>query len=216
MPDGDSLERKKEQLREVERNWPPAPVDCVSDDTLLDVEGDIKPSVNGLAIKSFGVPYSELTRREQRLIDVTVRGQRKEIEQAIRSTMQNTMLDANVRLERSAGYRDKLELLMESMVNDGVELMSDNMEVTENTDFKKTRAGTVRRNLRHMKVLTYIVKTHTETEIALAKLQGSMTPRVINIKETNIEDNRVQTVTPDSVRDRLGKAKTVANGDGDE
>lgn len=179
-------------------------MDVVRADTLMDAEengGEIMLSVNGMAMEHFGKPYSELTRKEQRLITMTIKGINREYKERIKTLKSITALDANVRIARMSGASDKISAFVSRLADEADELLGmDNMDVSYHKDFKKTRAGTIRRNLRYGKILTSVIKTHVETQVLLAKMADEK-EKAVFVKE----DNRTVNITSDTVKNRLGK-----------
>lgn len=189
--------------RKLEDTRPP---DCTKDVPVDDEDVLVVPTLNGAAMQMFGKPFGDLTRADQRHISTIMRGERLEIEQRIKAIAGCTSLSAHERIARSEPMRDKLAYIMELLAADGVELLTnDNMDVSvvprQEGGFVKTRSGTIRRNLRHGKVLMSVAKTHAETEVMIAKLyQEKQAAQFVK------NDNRqVHVVGPADVEARLGR-----------
>lgn len=185
------------------------PVDVTGDTDPLSLADDVRISEGGAAMQMFGRPFNELTRSEQVMVGQIISGRRREIEENLRAMKLNNALTAQQRIARTASARDKLAELLDMAIQDAADLVSgDNLGVNEvDGGFRKNVAGSKRRNIRHLKHVTQILKTHTETEVMLAKLEEKAAPTFIK------EDKRqVVIATPEDVRARLGR---FAKGAGD-
>lgn len=186
----------------------------------LDELPDRPESVEGAAMRVFGKPFGELARRDQRMITAVQRANERELRDALRvavrqASMENAM-SAHDALGKMDDIEDKALLLMNQLADDCVDLVTggDNMDVTASGDtrYMKTPAGTKRRNLRHVQAFMQVKKTYTETLIAKAKLADEKLTVVQNV------DNRQQAVvkvTPDEVKERLGRFGATSEGNRD-
>lgn len=176
------------------------PVDCVRSDTMADA-GDVNITLDGLAWSGWKKPFRDLTRGQQRMIKSVFEGNRREIRDQLKAIQDCTALDAVERIQRTGEMGDRLAVLMENLVAGAEELMHDNMEVTVNPAFPKTRAGTLRRNLRHVHAVERVRNLHIKTDILIAKLHEREAAQVSFTKN----DNRQITVTPEEVKSRLSR-----------
>ncbi len=186
------------------------PVDVTGDGDPLESADDVRVSRGGAAVQMFGRPFGELTRSEQVMVDQIIAGRRREIEEGLRAMKLNNALTAHQRIARTSEARDKLAELLDMAIQDAADLVTgDNLDANEvEGGYKKNRAGSKRRNIRHLKMVSQIVKTHTETEVMLAKLEEKAGATFVK------EDNRVVVAaTPDDVRARLGR---FVKGGGDD
>lgn len=181
------------------------PVDCTKELTPLSDLPDRIMSPQDAARQVFGKDYNDLPRMDQRKIDVVIDGRAKELKQQFEFLRKTTALTAMQRLEGMHRVEDAAVQLMDILSNDAVKLCSDNMDVTADPTghYKKTPAGTARRNLRHCRVFFKTRKLYVDTTIALAKLGEDPKQATTFIKE----DNRqvVMPITPQGVTSRLGK-----------
>lgn len=189
------------------------PVDCTEDPGVPD---DTMPTMNGMAMQKWGVPYGDLTRRKQRMIKAVYDGHRKEIEACIKSIGQNNLLSAKQRVDRIGDYMDQLASLTGVVMKDVAELVEHDDMGAQEADLKKTNVGSAKVRLRLLDTAARLVKTQVEAQATVAKMEQQTADK--NTVVLN-QDNRSVNVSAEDVAAQLQaaiKGELVdQSGDGD-
>ncbi len=177
------------------------PGDCVNGNFHEDGV-EMRPSHEGIALAYFGKRYKDLPGSDQRLVRKVYKGHVATINLDFKAAMKNNMVSAEHRLGKCTELLDKMQLLMERIVDDNMELaFEDNMEATRNPAFPKTRAGTIRRNLKHTRMTQDTVEKFIDMNLKLARQGEKGQKNVVN--QTNIDNSQNVTLTPEDVQSKL-------------
>lgn len=164
------------------------------------VPAETLPSLGGLAMLHYGMPFNELPRKFQTRIRAVVEGNKREIDLTIKSLRRNNLLDAETQKSRLHEEMDKLDGLFDVVLNDvAKQIKGEDVDTLGHDKFKKTESGNVRSKLRTLTQVEKLNALRVRTRKMVCEINEEPQAKV-----TVNQDNRKQTVvTPDSAADAL-------------
>ena len=186
--------------------------DCTED---AGVPAETMPTLGGLAITQFGKPFGDLERWQQNMIRSVIDGNRRELEETIKSLRTNNMLTAEVKKARMHAEDERVDTMYECILKDVEHLVIEGDDMDAKLwDIQKNKSGSVRAKLRTLSSVERLNALRLKNKKMLMELgEQDEQPRVVNFNQ----DNRKIAVSPEAAGERLSKfgGKTVdQSGDG--